>query len=176
MQMATKYWKPWVESLYEIGFTLLYSFAFIFVATLVYVLSHGGVEAKDAYFYVLEKNIKPTETFSYLLGFLAPAMWIMFKYVDRWKHAWVFRALMIMQGVASLSATVIYILAFLGKIEDKELADLLSWICIGLSLLVWYFTLVYYKAVLESAADKIHQPTPDSESGSDVLASLRGGK
>lgn len=174
--MVRHYVKPCLESLFEVMFTLVFSFVFIFIATLAYGLSHDGVDIGTAISYVLEKNVKPTETFGYILGFLAPAMWIMFRYFDRWKHAWLLRALFVSQGIAALAATVIFILSFLQLINNKELADLWSWICVAIALLVWYLTLVYQKAVLEGAADQIQQPTPESQSGTDVLASLRGHK
>lgn len=175
-ECAKKYVRPGFEAFKEISFTLVVSFCFIFLASFAYALVNEGVDLASALVHVTEKNVNPIETFGYILGFLAPAMWIMVKHHDRWKHQWILKLLFGTQTFVSLAAIVIFILSFLEFTKNQQLANISSWVCFFAALLIWYLTLFYNKAVLENAEDQINQPTPDTQSGSDILASLRGGK
>lgn len=176
LEKIKKYAKPGLDALCEIGFTLAVSFGFILMAGYAYALKNDGVDVANAIMKIASRNIAPEETFGYILGFLAPAMWIMVRYRDRWKHSLLLVYLLAGQIIVTITATILFVMSSSKIVENNELASSSSWILLSAALIAWYLTLWYNKAILEEAEKQINHPTPDNESGSDILASLRSKK
>lgn len=173
----TKLWaNPWTASVIEVAFTLLVSNFAILIAVFVYLL--GQPSQTDSPFWttfatVVHKNIKSTEIIVFILGLIAPAMWIMFKHFRLWRHTVFWIALLLIQAVVVLSTGIIFAMSITDTLKNTNLASFWANLCLVAALCVWYSTLVYQKKVIESAGDKVERPKPGKESGSDVLAALR---
>lgn len=168
---------PWVVSLLEVFFTLLVSNFAILIAAFVYLLGQSEPQETafwSVFFAVISKNIKSTEIIVFILGLIAPAMWIMFKHIRLWRHTVLWVVLLAIQAVVVVSTAIIFAMSITDTLKNRDLANFWAYWCFGAAICVWYSTLVYQKKVIESAADIVERPKPGRESGSDVLAALRG--
>lgn len=168
---------PWLGSLFEVIFTLLVSNFAILIAVFVYMLGHPQEPEntfQTVFFSVVNKNIKSTEIIVFILALIAPAMWIMFKHIRLWRHTvqWIF--LLVLQVGVVLSTAIIFAMSITDTLKNTDLADSWAYFCFCVALCAWYWTLVYQKKVIDSVGEKIERPKPGKESGSDVLAALRG--
>jgi len=167
---------PWIASIIEVAFTLLVSNFAIFIAVFVYLL--GQSPQTDGAFWttfatVIHKNIKSTEIIVFILGLIAPAMWIMFKHFRLWRHTVFWILLLFIQAVVVLSTGIIFAMSITDTLKNTDLASFWANLCLCAALCVWYSTLVYQKKIIEGAGDNVERPKPGKESGSDVLAALR---
>ncbi len=176
-KLWTKLWSnPWTASIIEVAFTLLVSNFAILIAVFVYLLGQSS-ETDNAFWAtfaaVVHKNIKSTEIIVFILGLIAPAMWIMFKHFRLWRHTVFWILLLLIQAFVVMSTGIIFAMSITDTLKNTDLASFWANLCLVAALCVWYSTLVYQKKVIESAGDKLERPKPGKESGSDVLAALR---
>lgn len=76
------------SSLAEVAFTLLVSNLAILVGVFVFQLTQERTQSfLDVFITIINKNIKPTEILVYILGLIAPAIWIMVTEFRSWRHA-----------------------------------------------------------------------------------------
>lgn len=168
---------PWFSSLIEVVFTLLVSNFAILIAVFVYMLGHPQEPANTfwtVFVAVINKNIKSTEIIVFILALIAPAMWIMFKHIRLWRHTGQWLFLLVLQIGVVLSTAIIFAMSITDTLKNTNLANFWAYLCLVVALCAWYWTLVYQKKVIDSAGDKVERPRPGKESGSDVLAALRG--
>lgn len=167
---------PWATSAYEVLFTVVISNLAIILAIFIKALSN--TDNQDFYYLLenlLEDKIKPTEIIVFVLALIAPAMWIMVRNIRLWRHSNLLLIFLAVHGVIVLSTSIIFSLALSSKLNNLALAMYWAKLCLAISLFVWYFTLVYYKKVIESPGKNLPTPKPGNESGSDVLKQLRAG-
>lgn len=159
----------------EVVFTLCVSNLAILIGVFVSQLTSEQTQSTWVVFSsIIAKNIKATEILVFILGFIAPAIWIMVSHFRSWKHAklwFLFFAIQI--GVVG-STGIIFALSLIGALKNQALAESWANLCLALALIVWYVTLVYQKKILDGLSDRIGQPKPGNESGSAVLATLEG--
>jgi len=168
---------PWLGSLIEVIFTLIVSNFAILIAVFVYMLGHSQEPEntfQTVFFSVVNKNIKSTEIIVFILALIAPAMWIMFKHIRLWRHTGQWIILLVLQVVVVLSTSIIFAMSITDTLKNTDLADSWAYFCFCVALCAWYWTLVYQKKFIDSAGEQIEKPKPGKESGSDVLAALRG--
>ncbi len=168
---------PWLGSLIEVVFTLIVSNFAILIAVFVYMLGHSQEPEntfQTVFFSVVNKNIKSTEIIVFILALIAPAMWIMFKHIRLWRHTGQWIILLVLQVVVVLSTSIIFAMSITDTLKNTDLADSWAYFCFCVALCAWYWTLVYQKKFIDSAGEQIEKPKPGKESGSDVLAALRG--
>jgi hypothetical protein len=168
---------PWFASLIEVIFTLLVSNLAILIAVFVYMLGHPQTPGNTFWTVlvaVVNKNIKSTEIIVYILALIAPAIWIMFKHIRLWRHTGQLIFLLVLQIGVVLSTAIIFAMSMTDTLKNTNLANFWAYFCLIVALGAWYWTLVYQKKVIDSAWDKVERPKPGKESGSDVLAALRG--
>lgn len=178
-RLSAKVWvNPYVVSGIEVAFTLLVSNFAILIAVFVYLLGQQPQQQENAFwtvfFTVVNKNIKSTEIIVFILGLIAPAMWIMFKHIRLWQHTVQWFVLLAIQTVVVFSTAIIFAMSITDTLKNTNLANYWACWCLVAALVVWYWTLVYQRNVIESAGDKVERPKLGKESGSDVLAALRG--
>lgn len=176
MLWARLWANPWTASVIEVAFTLLVSNFAILIAVFVYLLRQPS--QTDSAFWttfatVVDKNIKSTEIIVFILGLIAPAMWIMFKHFRLWRHTAFWAVLLFIQVGVVLSTSIIFAMSITDTLKNRDLASFWANLCLVSALCVWYSTLVYQKKFIESAGDRVGRPKPGKESGSDVLAALR---
>ena len=168
---------PWLGSLIVVVFTLIVSNFAILIAVFVYMLGHSQEPEntfQTVFFSVVNKNIKSTEIIVFILALIAPAMWIMFKHIRLWRHTGQWIILLVLQVVVVLSTSIIFAMSITDTLKNTDLADSWAYFCFCVALCAWYWTLVYQKKFIDSAGEQIEKPKPGKESGSDVLAALRG--
>jgi hypothetical protein len=174
----SEYWRrvytnPWVVSLLEVLFALVISnFAILIAVFIQMLIDQRGLGFSSIFLEIVGEKIKPTETIGFILGFIAPSMWIMVRHFRAWRHGSLFFAFLLVQALVILSSAIIFSLAVSETLRNADLAQ--SWVywCLIFALAVWYSTLVYQRKVLDSVV--IETPKPGAESGSNVLASLKG--
>lgn len=162
----------WVISFVEVLFALVISnFAILIAIFIQMLMDDRGLGFHAIFSEVVQEKIKPTETIGFILGFIAPSMWIMVSHFRAWRHASLWFLFLFVQSVVILSSAIIFSLAVSTTLRNANLAS--SWVhwCLLFALLVWYATLVYQRKVLDSVS--INTPKPGAESGSNVLASLK---
>lgn len=166
---------PWFSSLYEVAFTLVVSNAMIFLAAYIHILiKSDGIVFADALSIIFNEKIKPTELIGFVMGFIAPSLWIMFTNLRIWKHSWLWLLFCVLQIVVVVCSSVVFALAVSSTLVNSETAQLSAYWFLWTALIVWYFTLVYQKAVLNGINKQFSMPRPGKESGSDVMAALKG--
>lgn len=164
----------YIASAIEVLFALLVSNAALFVAMFVYLLMASEDSSNLAVVAIstLQKSIKTTEVVVYILGFLAPALWIIVSNARAWKHMYFLIVLLVIQGIVIVSTSLIYALSLANVLNNQALASSWAWASLAAALFVWYITLIYQKKVLLNLEKKIERPTAGHESGSAVLAGL----
>lgn len=177
-QDGNSFWRLWMKNAYfssfvEVGFALLISNAAIFISLFVYILVRDGAGSPPLFLEVLRGSIRTTEIVVYILGFLAPAMWIMVSNLRAWRHVGFLLVLLILQVVVVFSTGLIFAFSIAKVLMNDEVATRWSLCCLAAALLVWYCTLVYDKKVLKNLENKIEKPRRGKESGANVLADLR---
>lgn len=175
--LATFWRNPWVASGIEVGFTLLVSNFAILIAVFVYLLGQPSQQENvfwTVFVSVVNKNIKSTEIIVFILGLIAPAMWIMFKHIRLWRHTALWIILLLVQAGVVFSTALIFAMSITETLKNTNLANFWANLCLAAALIVLYSTLVYQKKFIEGAGDRVERPKPGKESGSDVLAALRG--
>lgn len=165
------------SSFIEVAFAVLVSNSAIFIAIFVSLLitkepsaNIFGVTAST-----FQGAVKTTEIVVYILGFLAPALWIMVGNIRAWRHVGFLLVLIGLQLVVILSTSLIYALSIARVLTNQALANNWAWGSLVVALIIWYVTLVYDKKVLKHLGNRIEQPKPGKDSGAGVLAGLRGG-
>ena len=175
-------WSVWrknafVASFFEVAFAVLVSNFAIFIAIFVSLLI--SKEQATNLFVVtaatFQQSVKTTEIVVYILGFLAPALWIMVGNIRAWRHVGLLVVLIAVQLLVILSTSLIYALSIAEVLENQGFANSWAWSSLLVALIVWYLTLVYDKRVLKNLERRIERPKPGRESGAGVLAALRGG-
>lgn len=164
---------PWIMSLFEVLFALLISNFAILIAVFIQMLMDQRENGFQMIFLeIVGEKIKPTEMIGFILGFIAPSMWIMVHHFRAWRHASLWFVFLVVQSLVILSSAIIFSLAISATLRNAQLAQ--SWVywCLVFALAVWYATLVYRRKVLDSVV--IETPKPGSDSGANVLASLKG--
>ncbi len=164
----------WVASAIEVLFALLISNLAVLVSVFVYnLIQPSQLAGWSVGWETVRSSIKTTEIIGYILGFIAPAMWVIVKNLRLWRHLGFLFTLLFIHGIVLLSTAVILALAIAQTLKNSELAS--QWVgwCLVIALTVWYSTLVYQKKVLDGLDRLLHKPAPGKESGSDVLANLK---
>ncbi len=165
---------PGVDSALEVAFTLLVSNLAILFAVFIYMLMHQPEKSFwEVLMTVIKDKIKPTEIIVFILGFIAPAMWIMFKNIHFWRHTALWFIFLGVQAFVVISTAIIFAMAITETLMNTELAQYWANWCLLAALVVWYATLVYQKKVIEDPGNRLKTPRPGKESGSDVLAALK---
>lgn len=169
---------PYVSSAVEVIFALLVSNAAIFISIFVILLmkKSGSFDFWVVAKLTFGKTIKTSEVLVYILGFLSPAVWIIVNNIRAWRHVGFLLVLVAAQLIVVISTGLIFALSLANVLSNTEMADTWAWGCLIFALGVWYATLVYEKKVLKTMEGRIPRPRPGSDSGSDLLADLRGGQ
>lgn len=171
---------PWTSSFIEILFTLFVSNAAILISVFAYLLlqdpSAKKVPFDDLLLDTLKETIKPTEILVYILGIIAPAIWIIVRNIQHWRHRTFLFVVVMAQGLVVISATIIFAFSLANILKNTPFATGWAWLCFALALGAWYATLVYQKAVLDAANQHIEQPRPGKASGDSILNALRSDK
>lgn len=166
---------PWLSSLYEVAFTLVVSNAMILLAAYIHILiKSDGLVFAEALATIFDEKIKPTELIGFVMGLIAPSLWIMFTNLRIWKHSWLWVIFCVLQILVVVCSSVVFALAVSSTLINSEVAQLSAYWFLLIALIVWYFTLVYQKAVLDGINKQFGMPRPGKESGSDVMAALKG--
>ncbi|WP_417277262.1 hypothetical protein [Castellaniella sp.] len=166
----------WAISAYEVLFTVVVSNLAIFLAVFIKALTNAEDQSFSFLFENLfQESIKPTEIIVFVLALIAPAMWIMVRNIRLWRHSYLLLLFLAVHIAIIVSTSVIFSLALSSTLHNTNLAFYWAKVCLSISLLVWYFTLVYHKKVIESPASNLATPKPGKESGTDVLNELRAG-
>jgi len=160
----------------EVMFALIVSNAAIFISMFVYMLTKDDSTSFQAAAYAVSGAIRTTEVVVYVLGFLAPAMWIMVSNIRAWRHVGFLVILLVVQLIVVGSTGLIFAFSNAKVHMNIDRAGSWAWWCLLVALIVWYVTLVYDKQVLRNLQSKIETPKPGRESGSRVLANLEAGK
>lgn len=164
----------YIMSGFEVLFALVISNAALFIAMFVYLLMASDDSSNLAGVAVstLRGSIKTTEVVVYILGFLAPALWIIVSNARAWRHMYFLIVLLIIQGLVIVSTSLIYALSIAKVLNNQALASSWAWCSLAAALIVWYITLVYQKKVLLNLEHRIERPVVGRESGSAVMAGL----
>lgn len=163
----------WIASAVEVAFALTVSNLAILISVFVYFLMQdSGINDLDATINTFKTSIKPTEIIVYILGFIAPAIWIIVKNLRLWRHLGLLFFFLAIQAIVVLSTSIIFALSIAQTLRNVNFAIHWAWGCLAAALAVWYFTLVYQKSVLDRLGGQVHKPKPGQESGSAVLAAL----
>lgn len=167
---------PFFTSTIEIAFALIISNAAVFISIFVALLISKEQSANllSVTAQTFRTSIKTTEIVVYILGFLAPVMWTMVTSIRAWRHFGFLLILIGIQFIVIISTSLIYALSIANVLNNQALANRWAWWSLLIALAVWYATLVYDKKVLRNVDELIARPKPGKESGTDVLASLRG--
>jgi len=166
----------WAISAYEVLFTVVVSNLAIILAVFIKALTNAEEQSFSFLFKNLfQESIKPTEIIVFVLALIAPAMWIMVRNIRLWRHSYLLLLFLAFHAAIIVSTSVIFSLALSSTLHNTNLALYWAKLCLSISLLVWYLTLVYHKKVIESPASNLSTPKPGKESGSDVLNELRAG-
>lgn len=166
---------PWFSSLTEVLFTLLLSNAAILVAAFVFMLNQNEpveISVWSVFTEQLLKFIKPTEIIVFILAIVAPAIWILLKNVEGWRHLQWWAALLIGQCIVIIISTIIFATSLAGFANNKGLTNTSALFCLGGAIAIWYVTLVYQKTVIENSSKQIKKPKPGSSSGDAILKVL----
>lgn len=158
----------------EVLFALLVSNAAILISLFVYTLMRDDGTVPSLFLTALRANIKTTEIVVYILGFLAPAIWIMVSNLRAWRHVGFLLVLLLLQVVVVFSTGLIFAFSIAKVLMNDAVATKWSVGCLLAALLVWYATLVYDKKVLKNLEQRIEKARRGRESGAGVLADLRG--
>lgn len=164
---------PWLDSLIEVLVTLAISNLAIIIAAVVSLLMlPDGADSGKTIIEIAYKSIRPTELTVYIFGFIAPAIWIMFRRVRYWRHTGLWVVMLVAQLVIIVFATIVFSLAISETLKNYSLAEsLLIW-CFLCALVVWYANLVYQKKFIDNPSSQIKTPSPGNDSGSQILAAL----
>lgn len=163
------------SSFIEVAFAVLVSNAAILISIFVSLLisKEPTTDLLAVTVSTFRGAVKTTEIVVYILGFLAPAMWIMVGSIRAWRHVGFLVVLMVVQLVVILTTSLIYAMSIANTLNNQAFANKWAWWSLLVALVVWYVTLVYDKKVLRNLENKIERPKPGKDSGSDVLAALR---
>ncbi|WP_126312751.1 MULTISPECIES: hypothetical protein [Delftia] len=168
---------PWSSSAAEVLFTLLLSNAAVLIAAYVFMLNQTEpveVSVWGVFTEQLQKFIKPTEIIVFILAIVAPAIWILLKNVEGWRHLQWWAALLCGQFFVVLISTLIFATSLAGFANNKGLTNASALGCLGLAIIIWYVTLVYQKTVIENSSRQIKKPKPGESSGDEILNTLKG--
>jgi hypothetical protein len=164
---------PWLDSLVEVFITIAISnLAIIIAAVVSLLLQDAGADPGKTIIGIAYKAIKPTEIIVYIFGFIAPAIWIMFRHMRYWRHTAIWIVMLLFQFISIMFATIVFSLATSESLKNTELAETLLVWCFLSSLVAWYGSLVYQKKFIENPASQIKTLVPGNDSGSDILAAL----
>lgn len=163
---------PYSRSLVEVLFALVVSNAAFLLSMFVYVLIQDKSASWEPIWATVKKEIGTNEIFVYILGFLAPAMWIMVSNVRIWRHVGFLLVLLVLQIIVLLTTAVIFSLSLAEILKNAEFANLWAWGSLGVALVIWYATLVYEKKVLRTIDERIEKPRPGNDSGAGILKEL----
>lgn len=144
------------SSALEIIFSLAVSNAAIFVALFVRVVATEGANLSfSGFFEVVTDIVKSAEIIFYVLGFIAPTLWIMI--VD-WRarhHAGFFWILLLSQGAVVTLCAVCYGLSQLGMATNQSFVNQFAVVSLILALVTWYLTLAFHKNFLRRANQEV---------------------
>lgn len=166
---------PWTSSAAEVLFTLLLSNAAVLIAAYVVMLNQNEpvqISVWNVFTEQLLKFIKPTEIIVFILAIVAPAIWILLKNIEGWRHLQWWVTLLFGQFVVVLISTLIFATSLAGFANNKGLTNASALVCLGFAIFIWYVTLVYQKTVIENSSKQIKKPKPGNSSGDEILNSL----
>jgi hypothetical protein len=167
---------PWTSSAIEVLFAIIVSNLAILLSVFVVALMQEPSTPSD-FEYMLLNTFRDTigvqSILVYILGFSAPAMWIMVKNYRMWRHYGLLITLFVVQFFVVLTTSVIFALSIAKVLKNEALATKWGWICLVVALIVWYAILVYEKRTLRLAEKELDTPGHGSD---DLLKALRGTK
>lgn len=167
---------PWVSSAVEVLFTLALSNAAVLVAAFVFMLNQNEpveISVWSVFTEQLLKFIRPTEIIVFILAIVAPAIWILLKNIEGWRHLQWWIVLLFGQFAVITISVIIFATSLAGFANNKGLTNASALVCLCFAIAIWYATLVYQKTIIENSSSQIKKPTPGFSSGDAILNVLK---
>lgn len=167
------WWPPISSTLVEIVFALVVSNLAIAITILVHWLITESAQLNLALvLHAVDSSVSPPEVIVYVLGFLAPALWIMLRHFRAWRHVPLYFLIAGCQAVVMLGSSVVFALFKAGSIKNADAASHWAWVSFVSSLVIWFITSLYEKKYLGAASEKANSRTRENQSGQTVMNNL----